>query len=93
MHDRAHARQCAVVAGAMVIRDDDLDPKSAGLIRLLDGSDAAVDGDDEVDALAGQRRNRLGVDAVALLHAMRHVGAHGGVRLIAVSARQMIAVA
>ena len=58
---------------AVVVGDDDLEPERARVLDLGDGGDAAVDGQDEVEALLGEPRQRAGVQAVALLEARRQV--------------------
>ena len=57
----------------MVVGDDQLQPEVAGMLRLRDRRDPAVDRDHEAHALRRQRRERLGVEAVALFLPARHV--------------------
>ena len=65
----------------MVVGDDDLEPERARVLDLRDRGDAAVDGDDEVEAFLGEPRERVGVQAVALLEARRQVPRDVGVQL------------
>jgi hypothetical protein len=51
----------------MVVGDDHLEPELARVLHLRDRGDAAVDRDDEVEALVGEPRQRAGVEAVPLL--------------------------
>ena len=61
------------LARPVMVRDDDLEPARARLGDLLDRGHAAVDGEDEPAALVGEPRERLALDAVALLEAARQV--------------------
>ena len=51
----------------VVVGDDHVDTERGGIARLLDGGDAAIDRDDEGNALAFQVLDGGGVEAVALL--------------------------
>ena len=61
------------LAGPVVVGDDDLEPRRPGLRDLLDGSDPAVDGEDERAAVVRQARQRLARHPVALLEAAGQV--------------------
>ena len=58
---------------AVVIRDDDLEAVRLRAGDLLDGGDAAVDGQDEPAALVGETVERLAREAVALVEAARQM--------------------
>ena len=55
----------------VVIRDDDVQAELTGTRDLGHGGDAAVDGDDEVDAVGRELLDRLEREAVALVEAAR----------------------
>ena len=57
----------------MVVGDDHLEAERLRLGDLLDGGDAAVDGEHEPAAVVGEPLERLPRDAVALLEAARQV--------------------
>src|SRR5687767_12432923 len=61
------------LARPMVVGDDDVEPLRPRLGELLDGGDAAVDGEHEATPLVSQARERLALDSVALLEAARQV--------------------
>ena len=61
------------VARPVVVGDDDLEPERVCVLDLGDRGDAAVDGEDEVEAFLGETRERVDVQAVALLEARRQV--------------------
>ena len=65
-----------LVARPVVVGDDDVEPELARVRDLLDRGHAAVDGQHEADALAGQPGQRLAGDAVALVEAARQVVRH-----------------
>ena len=65
----------------MVVGDDDVEAVRARLGDLLDRGHAAVDGEHEPAALLGQARERLALDAVALLEAARKVPGDVGAEL------------
>ena len=69
------------VAGPVVIRDDDLEPEPCRLLDLGDGRDAAVDRQDELDALSCEARERLHVEPVAFLESRREVPGRIGAEL------------
>ena len=81
--DRIRQRGLAVVADGplVVVGDDQIDAELFGDLRLIDGGDAAVDGDDEGRAVAVELFDGLAVEAVALVDAVGDVGldAFGGV--------------
>src|SRR5205807_4320295 len=61
-------------ADRVVVGDDQLDPQLAGQLRLADCGDPAIHRDDQRGgALQGQSPQRLAVDPVALLDAVRDV--------------------
>ena len=66
---------------AVVIGDDDLEPERARVLDLGDSGDPAVDGEDEVEALLGEPRQRLPVQAVALLEPRRQMPGDVGIAL------------
>ena len=57
----------------MVVGDDDVEAELARAPDLLDGGDAAVDGQDEAATLFRQALERLAADAVALVEAARQM--------------------
>src|SRR6185503_11413329 len=61
------------VGGTMVVRHDDVEPEALRLRDLVDRRDAAVDGQDELEPLAGEAGERLAVEAVALLEPRRQM--------------------
>ena len=62
----------------MVVGDDHVDAALQGVVRLVDGGDAAVNGDDERDVVGAlEARDRVHVQAVALLDAVGDVRVHG----------------
>src|SRR6266508_3690341 len=63
-NDRA-VRQ--LVAGTVMVGDDHVEPELACAPHLLDGGDAAIDGEHEPAPLAGEPLERAAVDAVALV--------------------------
>jgi hypothetical protein len=65
----------------VVVGDDHLEPACTRLRHLLDGGDAAVDGDDEPAAFVGEPRERLGAHAVALVEAAGQVPVDLGAEL------------
>ena len=65
----------------MVVGDDDLEAECGGVGDLLDGGDAAVDGEHQLDALLGEPRQRLAVQAVALLEPRRQMPGRIGTEL------------
>ena len=69
-HDRT-IRQ--LVARTMVIGDDDVEAELSCAPDLFDGSDAAVDGQDEPAPLLREPLQRLAADAVALVEAARQM--------------------
>ena len=56
-----------------MVGDDHVHAEAAAELRLLNGGDAAVDGDQEADALFPQRLKRGAVKAVALLVPVRDI--------------------
>ena len=66
---------------AVVIGDDHLEPERARVLDLGDGRDAAVDRQDEVEALLGEPRQRLAVQAVPLLEPRGKMPRDVGVQL------------
>ncbi len=69
-HDRAVRQR---LAGAMVVGDDHVQARRAGLGDLLHGCDTAVDREDEGALLLREARQRVSGDAVTLLEAAREV--------------------
>ena len=67
------AAACGSRAGRMMIGDNQFQPEPPGCFRLSDAADAAVDGDDQRSAAHRERFQRLVVQAVAFVDAMRHV--------------------
>ena len=65
----------------MVIGDDDLEPERARVLDLGDGGDPAVDRQHELEPLLGEPRQRVGVQAVALLEARRQMPRDVGAEL------------
>ena len=61
------------LAGPVMVGDDHLEPARLRGRHLLDGGDAAVDGEQERAALVGEPRDRVPRDAVAFLEAARQV--------------------
>ena len=61
----------------MVVDDDDVGAERAGDRQRLDAGGAAVDRDDELGAVAGERLDGLAARAVALGHAVGDVDAGG----------------
>src|SRR5262249_33517443 len=57
----------------VVVRDDEFDAELPSFLGLLDGGDAAVDGDDEPDSGRGELADLLDVQAVAFADAERDV--------------------
>ena len=66
VHDDAVGQ---LVAGAVVVADDDVQPRRAGRGDLLDGGDAAVDGHQQVDAARRPAARRRRGQPVALVEA------------------------
>ena len=62
----------------MMVGDDQFQAQLAGPVRLRPRCDAAIDGDDHLRPALGQRAQRLAVQAVAFVDAMRHVVADFG---------------
>ena len=69
------------LGGAMVIGDDDLEPERARVLDLGNRGDPAVDRQDEVEALLGEPRQRLAVQAVPLLEPRGEMPGDVGVKL------------
>ena len=61
------------LAREMVVADDDLQPLAAGVLHLVDGLDAAVQGDDEPETAVGGPVDALVGHAVALVVAVGDV--------------------
>src|SRR5436190_18537307 len=61
----------------MMVGDDQIDAALAGDLGLFNRSDAAIDADDQAGALVADLRDRLGVEAVALVDAVRDVEVGG----------------
>ena len=57
----------------VVVGDDQLQAQPPGLLGLAQAGDAAIDGDDHRRPRLGDLPQRLGVEAVPLLQAVRHV--------------------
>src|SRR5678816_740926 len=57
----------------VVVGDDQVHATLACNLRLLNGGDAAVDGDDELRAFVAELGDCLGVEAVAFVHAVGNV--------------------
>ena len=57
----------------VVVTDDDVDALGTGILYFLDGLDAAVQGDDEVDAVVGGPVQGLVREAVAFVVAVRDI--------------------
>ena len=76
-----------LVAGAVVVGDDHLEPGGLRLCDLVDCGDPAVDRQDEAAPFRGQARERLACDAVALLEAARQVPVDLGAELAQTSGR------
>ena len=70
-----------LVSGPVVVGDDDLQAKSPGGRHLLDGGDAAVDGEHEPVAVLGELLQGLAREPVALLETARQVPADIGSEL------------
>src|SRR5207247_352947 len=62
-----------LVAGPVMVCDDDVEAELTSAPDLFDGGDAAVDGQDEPAALLCEPLERLAADAVALVEAARDV--------------------
>ncbi len=71
----------SVVAGPVMVGDDDLEPERAGVGDLVDGRDAAVDGEHEPVPFVREALDRLPGQAVALLEAARQVPVDVGAEL------------
>jgi len=67
--------------GAVVVGDHDVEPEGARLGDLLHGGDSAVHGQHEADTVAGETREGVARDAVALLEAAREVPVGLGAQL------------
>ena len=61
---------------AVVVGDDDVQAELLRPTHLVDRSDAAIDGEHEVDAVLGEALDRLGCEAVSLLEATRQPPLH-----------------
>ncbi len=61
------------VGERVVIRDDQFKAKFLGEAGLRHARDATVDRDDEAGAVGGERPQRIGVEAVALLESIGHI--------------------
>ena len=73
-----HGVRDRLLAALVVVGDDHVDAALQGVVRLVDGGDAAVDGDDERDVVGAlEARDRVHVQAVALLDAVGDVRMHG----------------
>ncbi len=59
------------VAGTVVVGHDHIHAEGCGAGDLIGGGDAAVDGDQQCNAVAGEPLDRLGGEAVALVEAAR----------------------
>ena len=81
MNNRASLRNLSGCPQFVVIGDDELEPDRASQPRLVDRRNAAVHGDDHLDALGAQRAQRVGVQAVALLDAVRNISTHCQLRV------------
>ena len=68
--DRARRK---LLGGPMMVGDDDFEAERTRVLDLGNGGDAAVDRDDELEALAGEPRQRVGIQAVALLEPRRQM--------------------
>ena len=76
--DDGHGVRDRLPAALVVVGDDHVDAALQGVVRLVDGGDAAVDGDDERDVVGALKaRDRVHVQAVALLDAVGDVRVHG----------------
>ena len=76
--DDGHGVRDRLPAALVVVGDDHVDAALQGVVRLVDGGDAAVDGDDERDvARALEICDRVHVQAVALFDAVGDVRMHG----------------
>ena len=77
VHD-GHGVRDRLPAAFVVVGDDHVDAALQGVVRLVDGGDAAVDGDDERDIVGAlEACDRVHVQAVALLDAVGDVRVHG----------------
>ena len=77
VHD-GHSIRDRLPAALVVVGDDHVDAALQGVVRLVDGGDAAVNGDDERDVVGAlEARDRVHVQAVALLDAVGDVRVHG----------------
>ena len=70
-----------LVSGPVVVGDDDLQPEAPGGGDLLDGGDAAVDGEHEPVAVLGELLEGLAREPVALLETARQMPADVGAEL------------
>ena len=71
MHQGRRARQRLL--RLVMIGDDQLHAEPGRLVRFVEAGDAAIDGDDDVGAVLGELLQRLVVEAVAVVEAVRHV--------------------
>ena len=70
---RDHGAVGKRLAGPVVVGDDHVETEPRRLRDLVDGSDPAVHGQDEADALLGESRERVARDAVPLVEPARQV--------------------
>ena len=77
VHD-GHSVRDRLPAALVVVGDDHVDAALQGVVCLVDGGDATVNGDDERDVVGAlEARDRVHVQAVALLDAVGDVRVHG----------------
>ena len=62
------------VAALVMVGDDDLQPDPGGVVHLGQGGDAAVHGDEEIDAPGAEGVHSAVIQPVALLVPVRYVG-------------------
>ena len=67
LQGRNHRTGREGVAGAVVVGDDDLDSELRGFGDLGHGGDPAVDGEYQLDAVAGELRDGLGRETISLV--------------------------
>ena len=69
------------VGRPVMVRDDDVEAERTRMLDLCDRSDPAIDRQHEVEALVGQPRERVRIQAVAFLEPRRQVPGHVGFQL------------
>ena len=77
MYDRARDGNLARRFQFVMIGDDEFEADLLRVARLIDGGDAAINRDDDLDAFIAQRAQRIAIESVSLFDSMGHIGSHG----------------